>query len=144
MQNFQISFDIQAPPERVWAIMRDFARWHEWTPTVTSIQPVDPGAPVAPGMKVLIRQPRFPPAVWELLEIAEGRRFHWATRSPGVEVIARHGVEPAARGTRATLSLEFRGLLGGVVGWLTRGINQRYLKTEAEGLTRRAETPPAY
>ncbi len=140
MRHFRIDFDIQAPPARVWAIMRDFARWHEWTPTVTSIEPVDAGAPMVPGVKVLIRQPKLPPAVWELQEIVEGQRFHWVTRSPGVEVIARHGVEAVgATGTRATLSLEFRGLLGGVVGWVTRGINQRYLKMETEGLTKRAE-----
>jgi uncharacterized protein YndB with AHSA1/START domain len=45
--NFTITVDIDAPPDRVWAVMSDIERWPEWTPTVTSIarmghRPADP------------------------------------------------------------------------------------------------------
>lgn len=133
MRRFRIEVETQASTDRVWSVKSDFARWREWTPTVTSIEPLDPG-PIAPGKRLLIRQPKFLPAVWRLTEWIEGRSFPWITRGPGVEVIARHGVEESAGGSRATLSLEFAGILGGFVGRLTRGLNERYLDLEAAGL----------
>ena len=67
------------------------------------------------------------------------RSFTWTTGSLGVQVTARHAVEPAGHGSRATLSLQFGGLLGGLVARLTRGLNNRYLGIEADGLKRRSE-----
>ena len=139
MRNFQISIAIAAPPHHVWAIMSDFERWPEWTPTVTSITRIDKG-PIAPGTKLLIRQPKFPPAVWKLTEI-QGTSFEWVTGGPGVKVFARHRVEPSAHGSKVALSLEFTGLLGGLVGRLTKGLNERYLALEANGLKQRSERP---
>jgi uncharacterized protein YndB with AHSA1/START domain len=133
MKRFSITVDIRAAPERVWAVMRDGERWPEWTPTVTIVERLDDG-PLALGSKVRIRQPKLPPAVWEITSLEEGKGFTWVTRSPGVVVTARHGVEPIADGTRATLSLEFEGVLGSLVAWLTRNLNNRYLGLEAAGL----------
>jgi len=138
MTHFHTTIDIQAPPDKVWAVLRDIEHWPEWTPTVTSIRPLDPG-PLAVGTRVLIRQPKLLPARWQITELEEGRSFAWITRSPGVLVTARHWVEGASGGSRATLSLDFSGLLGPLVARLTRGLNTRYLALEAQGLKRRAE-----
>jgi hypothetical protein len=77
--------------------------------------------------------------MWKLTQIEEGRRFEWVTTGPGVSVVARHSVDPIEGGSRATLSIEFGGLLGGLVGRLTAGLNQRYLQLEVEGLKKRSE-----
>ena len=55
-----------------------------------------------------------------------------------MRVVAKHGVEPLAEGARATLSLRFSGLLGPLVARVTRGLNQRYLALEAQGLRERS------
>ncbi len=91
------------------------------------------------GSRARIRQPKLLPAVWRVTELEEGRAFTWVTRSPGVRVKARHHVEPTTHGARATLSLDFSGPLAPLVARLTRGLNERYLALEAEGLKARSE-----
>lgn len=138
MQPFRTTIDIKAPPDRIWAILRDIDHWSEWTPTVLGVRSFDPG-PLAVGKRAIVRQPRLLPARWEVTEVEEGRGFTWITRSPGVFVTARHYIEATANSSRVTLSLDFSGPLGAIVARLTRGLNTRYLALEAEGLKKRAE-----
>jgi hypothetical protein len=138
MTYFYTTIDIQAPPDRVWAAVREIEHWAGWTPTIISIRPLDPGA-LAVGTRAVVRQPKLLPARWQITEIEEGRTFAWITRGPGILVTARHSIEDAANGSRATLSLEFSGPLGPFCARLTRGLNQRYLAIEARGLEKRAE-----
>ena len=60
--DFSIDVDIDAPPDRVWAVMSDIERWHEWTPSVKSISRREQG-PIRPGHRAWVRQPKFPPAL---------------------------------------------------------------------------------
>lgn len=138
MATFTKTIDIQAPPQRVWEIMSDVERWHEWTPSITSIERLDRGS-FQVGSRARVRQPKLRPAVWQVTELEKDRSFTWVTRSPGIRVTGRHEVEPFAGGSRATLSVEFSGLLAPLVAWLTRGLNQRYLGMEANGLKSRSE-----
>ena len=138
MTHFHTNIDIQAPPDRVWAALRDIEHWPEWTPTVTSVRPLEAG-PLAVGTRAIVRQPKLLPARWRVTEIEEGRRFTWVTGGPGMRVTARHSIEGAANGSRVTLSIDFAGVLGPIVARLTRGLNTRYLDLEARGLKRRAE-----
>jgi uncharacterized protein YndB with AHSA1/START domain len=140
MRAFSITVDIDAPTERVWQVMSDTDRWHEWTPSVTSIRRLEGGA-FAVGSRVVIRQPRFPPALWKLTAIEPGRSFTWASVGPGMRVVAHHSVEPTGSGSRATLSLQLEGIFGGLFGRLTKGITERYLAFEAQGLKARSEHP---
>jgi hypothetical protein len=95
--------------------------------------------PLAIGSRALIRQPKFPPAMWKVVEIDPGRRFVWRSGFPGMWVYGHHSVEPIAGGARATLRLHYEGLLGALMARLTRGITERYLGYEAAGLKRRSE-----
>lgn len=142
MLNFSLTVEIEAPPDRVWTVMRDIERWPEWTPTVTSIRRVDSG-PLAVGSRALIRQPSLPPARWQVTELnEEARSFTWVTRGPGMRLHARHWVEVNGRGSRATLSIQFSGFLGPLFARLTRNLNERYLALEAKGLKERSEATP--
>jgi len=56
-----------------------------------------------------------------------------------VRVVARHSVEAVSSSrTRATLSLQYFGLLGGLLARWTKAITLRYLEMEAEGLKARS------
>lgn len=136
--NFSVATEISASPDLVWRVISDIERWAEWTPTVTSIRRLDSG-PLAVGSRARIRQPRLPPAEWRVTELEEGRGFTWVTGGPGAKVSARHWVDPFAGGSRATLSVAFAGPGGRFVGWLIRGLNERYLRLEAAGLKQRSE-----
>lgn len=134
MAHFSITVDIQASPERVWAVLCDIERWPEWTSSVTSIERLDAG-PFAVGSRVRIHQPKLRPAEWQVTELDEGSSsFTWVTRSPGIQVAGGHLVEAVGAGSRATLSLQFSGLLGPLVARFYRRLNERYLATEANGL----------
>jgi uncharacterized protein YndB with AHSA1/START domain len=143
MKSFRITIDIKAPPQRVWAVLTDIEGWPEWTPSVTSVERLDSG-PLAPGSRARLRQPKLRPAIWQVTKIEKGSSFTWTTRSPGLTVTAHHLVEPGKKGSasRVTLTLEFAGLFGALVAWLTRGLNNRYLRLEAAGLKKRSEQAP--
>jgi hypothetical protein len=136
--DFVISVDIAAPPDVVWGVMSDTERWHEWTPSVSGIRMLDKG-PLKIGSRALIRQPRFPPALWKVTELDPGRSFTWKTGAPGMWAYGHHSVAPAAGGSRATLHLHYEGPLGRLLARMTRGITNRYLGFEAAGLKKRSE-----
>src|SRR5436305_15085948 len=138
MIHIHTTIDIQAPPDRVWAAVRDIEHWSEWTPTILSIRLLDRG-PIAVGTRAIVRQPKLLPARWQVTEFEEGRGFTWITRGPGILVTARHSIKGAANGSRVTLSLDFSGPLGPLCARLTRGLDSRYLDLEARRLKEHAE-----
>ena len=134
---FAIAIDIDAPVARVWGVMEDVERWHEWTPSVTSIKLA--GKPLARGSRAVIRQPGFPPARWKVTSLEPLRGFTWTNGFPGLRVSAHHTVEPLGNGTRASLRLRYEGPLGRLLARMTRDITKRYLEFEAVGLKKRSE-----
>ena len=139
MVEFSRAIEIAAPADRVWAVMRDVERWREWTASVTGIRLVG-GGPLRVGGRAWVRQPKFPPALWEVRELDDrGRSFTWISRAPGMLVTALHGVEARGPHSRALLSLRYEGLLGPWFARMTRGVTERYLDLEANGLKKRSE-----
>lgn len=138
-KRFSISIDIDTPVTRVFEVMADTDRWHEWTPSVTSIKLLDKGE-FKVGTRAVIRQPKFPPALWKITAI-DASSFTWENRAPGLRVIAHHSAEPTSKGARVTLSLRYEGFLAKLLARMTAGITNRYLAMEAFGLKARAENP---
>jgi uncharacterized protein YndB with AHSA1/START domain len=135
---FEISVDIDAPPERVWQVMTDVEKWPEWTVSVQSLKRLDSGQ-FRVGSRARIKQPKFLPALWEVTQLDPQRSFTWVTRSPGVIASGKHRVERTTKGSRATLSVAYGGLLGGLVARVLGGLTDRYLMFEAAGLKQRSE-----
>jgi carbon monoxide dehydrogenase subunit G len=137
-REFRLDFEIAAPPERVWAVIRDVERWHEWTASITSVEILG-GGPLAVGKKARVIQPKLPPAVWQVTELIEGRGFAWVSKGPFFAVTGRHEVAAQGAGSVATLSLGHEGLFGPLLARLTRDLTARYVAMEAEGLRERSE-----
>ena len=135
---FQTSVEISAAPATVWAVMADVEHWPEWTASVRSIRRLDAG-PLQPGSRALIRQPRFPPAMWTVTAVEPGRAFTWKSGLPGMWVQAHHSIAPVDDGARVTLSLRYDGALARLLGRMTAALTHRYLAMEAAGLKRRSE-----
>lgn len=144
MREFTKSIEIASPAERIWAVMSDVERWHEWTPSITSVVLTDK-PPLRLGSHAVIKQPKFPAAKWRVTELVPGRGFVWISTGPGIVVSGSHQIAANATGgsCTVTLRLQFTGLLGGLFGGLTAGINQRYLTMEIEGLRNRCESGDA-
>lgn len=139
---FSTTTEVDASPAIVFAVLCEFERWPEWTPTVTRAQRLDDGhEPLTVGSRVRIEQPKLPPAEWTVTALEQDRGFRFESRSPGVGVVADHWAEAPAsgRGSLVTLSVTFTGVLGRTVGWLMRSLNRRYLAQEAAGLRDRCE-----
>jgi uncharacterized membrane protein len=132
--------DIDAPPERVFAVLRDVERWPEWTPTMSSVKRLDQG-PLAVGSCAQVRQPKLRPAVWQVTEFENDRNFTWIARSPGLRMKAGHLVEPRGSGSRVALSFEMSGLIAPLVSRLYGGLIEQYVATESQGLKKRCEAP---
>jgi hypothetical protein len=118
--------------------MADAEHWHEWTSSVRSIKLLDDG-PMRIGSRALVRQPKFPPALWKVTALDPGRSFTWRTGAPTAWVYADHSVIPITEGSRARLRVSFDGPIARLMGRVTSAINSRYLALEASGLKRRSE-----
>jgi hypothetical protein len=137
---FDIAVEIQALPERVWAVLLDVERWPEWTASVSSAQRVDQG-PLTVGSRTKIVQPKLRPAEWVVTELDQKTgNFTWVNRGAGIQVTAGHRLEPHGNWTRATLSLQFSGLLAPLIVWLYGALSRQYMAAEANGLRARAES----
>ena len=140
MKQFTTSIEIAAPTERVWDVMSGVESWHKWTPSITSIKRLG-SEPFGVGSKAIVRQPKFPPALWKVTAIDPGRNFIWVSAAPGMRVTGSHTVEPMGTGSRATLGVTYEGFIGELFGRITQDITQRYIEHEARGLKARSEDP---
>lgn len=130
---------IEAPRERVWALLADVAHWPDWLPTMTAVQPLGPAA-LAIGARYRITQPRLKPAVWTVVRLEPLRSFAWESRAPGVRASADHVLSPMPDGsTSVTLQIEFSGPLAVVARVLAGSLTRDYIAREAALLKQRVE-----
>jgi uncharacterized membrane protein len=141
-RNTSKTVSIDAPPDKVFAVLQDVERWPEWTSTMLSVKRRESG-PFVLGSTAEVRQPKLRPSVWQVTEIEEGRNFTWTTRSPGVRMKAGHRVELDGSGSRVILSFEMSGVMAPLVSGLYGRMIDEYVATEAQGLKKRCETAGA-
>jgi uncharacterized membrane protein len=132
--------NIDAPPQKVFAVLCDVERWPEWTPTMSRVQRLDKG-PFSVGSRAEVRQPKLRPAVWQVTQLEENRDFTWATGSAGLRMKAGHLIEASGSGgSRVALSFEMSGLIAPLVSRLYGSLIEEYIATESQGLKKRSES----
>jgi uncharacterized membrane protein len=134
-----VSVNIDAPPQKVFAVLCDVERWPEWTSTMASVQRLESG-PFAVGSRARVRQPSLRPAVWQVTELENQRSFTWSTRSLGLRMTARHSIETKGAGSIVVLSFEMSGFIAPLAARLYGGLIERYITTESQGLKQRSES----
>jgi uncharacterized membrane protein len=136
---FEQSIDIDAGQQRVWDVLSDLESWPQRIETVDVVELLTP-APVGEGSRVRLKQPKLPEGTWEVTVWAEPSYFEWRQRSGGVTSVAGHRVEALEEDrSRLTLTLDMRGLLVPVVALYYKGLTNRYMTIEAQGMKRAAE-----
>jgi hypothetical protein len=98
-------------------------------------------APVGEGSRVRLKQPKLGEGIWEVTVWDAPSYFEFRQQSGGVTNVAGHRVEALEEGrSRLTLTLEMRGLLVPVVALFYKGLTNRYMTIEAQGMKRAAES----
>ena len=135
--------NINAPPERVWAVMMDVERWPEWTKSMKSVERLDSGE-FGVGSKGRLKIRRSPNAnVWTVTELTPARSFSWETNSGGVKGVATHVIEPDGNSSKVTLTVDLSGIVATLFGPMIGGQSRKNVEMEAEGLKRRSEEDQA-
>lgn len=136
---FEESIDIDAQQQRVWDVLSDLEAWPRRIETVDVVELVTP-TPVAIGSRVRLKQPKLPEGTWDITVWDAPSYFEFRQKSGGITSVAGHRVEILEeRRSRLTLSLDMRGLLIPVAA-LFRGLTNRYMTIEAQGMKRAAES----
>lgn len=138
MTTFEQSIRIEAPPERVWAVLVDVERWPEWTASVKKLERIDAG-PLALGSRArLWLKGSLSATSWTVTHFDEGRAFSWENRVPGFVSAGDHELTPDG-GTNVTLRITYGGLLSPIMARILARVSRENLKLESAGLKRESE-----
>ena len=136
---FEESIDIEAKPQRVWDVLSDLEAWPQRIETVDVVELVTT-TPLAKGSQVRLKQPKLPEGTWDITVWDAPSYFEWRQKSGGMTTVAGHLVEALDEGrSRLTLTLDMRGPLVPVVALFYKGLTNRYMTLEAQGMKRAAE-----
>lgn len=135
----EVTVEIGASAERIWPVMSDVEKWHEWTASIQGVERLESG-PFGVGSQARVRQPKFPALVWRVTEYEPGRGFAWETRSWGAVTVGEHWItELAENRSKVLLRVRQTGLVGSFVAALIQKTTRSYMNMEARGLKERAE-----
>ena len=135
---FEKAIEIDAPQQRVWDVLSDLEAWPRRIETVDEVELLTP-APITKGSQVRLQQPKLPEGTWDITVWDAPSYFEWTQKTTGITSVAGHRVEALGEGrARLTLTLDMRGFLI-PVALFYRGLTNRYMNLEAEGMKRAAE-----
>ena len=138
--HFETSIEIDASQQRVWDVLGDLEAWPQRIETVDTVDVLTP-APLTKGSRVRLKQPKLPEGTWDITVWDAPAYFEWTQKEGGTTIVAGHRVEALGEGrARLTLTVEMRGILVPVMGLFYKGLTNRYMNLEAEGMKRAAET----
>jgi carbon monoxide dehydrogenase subunit G len=113
---FSSSVEIDAPPEKVWALVNEFEEWPQWIPSIKKIEKLSEGA-LGEGSKICVTA-KSTITVKLLMTITEFvPRQHAVMQGKvlGTEMTRYYTIDPMNGGTRLTAGGEVSGLLAYLV-----------------------------
>jgi uncharacterized membrane protein len=138
---FEESVEIDAPQQRVWDVLSDLEAWPQRIETVDLVEVLTP-PPISSGSRVRLKQPKLPEGTWDVTAWDAPSYFEWTQKTGGSTSVAGHRVDALGDGrARLTLTLDMRGFLIPVMALFYKGLINRYMNLEAQGLKRAAEAP---
>ncbi|ANY05119.1 SRPBCC family protein [Pseudonocardia sp. HH130630-07] len=136
------SIHIDAPPERVMAVVADFASYPEWTDQITAVEILDPGA----GERA--EQVRFSMDAGAIKDTytldyvwaADDRSVSWSLAKGGIQKAqdGAYRLDPDAGGTTVTYELSVE-VNFPMIGMLRRKAEKVIIDAALKGLKRRVE-----
>jgi uncharacterized protein YndB with AHSA1/START domain len=119
--------DIAAPPEIVWDVLTDFARWQEWNPEVKSMSYE---GPLAPG--AMFRWKAGPGTIVSTIEEVDRPRYaRWRGRTMSISAIHEWRLDERDGGTHVETEETFSGVLARL---LRRSLQKQLDRALEEGL----------
>ncbi len=132
---------INAPPETVFRLATDIARWQDRIPVILRIEVLTPG-PVRIGTVFRETRIMFGREATEEMTVAElepPRRFALTATNHGASYFTLHEFEHQGSATRVAVTFEARPLTFGAwllqpLGWLMKGMLRRMLDSNLAAL----------
>ena len=99
---------------------------------------------MAKGSRVRLKQPKLPEGTWDITVWDAPTYFEFRQKSRGITSVAGHRVEALEEErSRLTLSLDVRGFLTPIIALFSKGMINRYLASEAQGMRQAAQAHDA-
>ena len=144
MTHVRTGLTIAAPPERVWAVLTDFAAYSQWNDVLTGVRGQ---LHVGGGIRFHITVEASPtlPIAARIVRCDPARELAWRGGAPLVPALAwgEHWfrLSPIAGGTELAHGEDFGGLLGLAVRGATHARITRTYEALNRALKARAEAP---
>lgn len=141
MVETRTTIELQAPPERVWAVLTDFGGYERWHPLLRVSGVATLGGPIRYSRRMSLQSARWITADADIVELEAPTRLAWRIGSGRLFATDESfEVEATADGARLTHVMKNSGVLAA----LTAPISKRKNKASMElfdGLLARRLTP---
>jgi hypothetical protein len=139
---YEVTAQINAPMDAVWATMVDVDRWPEWNRYISGLKRLNGGS-FGEGTLVRIRQPSLLPARWLVTDFTPGRAFTMRSRTTGVIRKKDHELRDTGGGTEIRVAMIDFGPTAPLIAMMRGQVIREYIDMEAWGLKARVEGRPA-
>jgi len=113
---FSSSVEIDAPPEKVWALVNELEEWPQWIPSIKKIEKLSEGTlGVGSQIRVTAKSTITIKLLMTITEFVPGQRAVMQGKVLGTKMTRYYTFEPVNHRTRLTAGGEVSGLLACLV-----------------------------
>lgn len=136
-REYGTSVETTASPDRVWRVWSDMSTWGKWNPNVSTM---DWNGAFVAGSTGVMNTRAGQHHQMELVDVQPGKSFQLETSVvPGTRFHFNCRIEATGAKTRVSQTVEVRGPLGGVAGWMLGPQVSKEFGALLAGLAREAE-----